>query len=105
MDWSPFVTPTLGVGGLLALAVLLILRGSLVPRSVVEQMRRDKDEQIRIWQEAAEKGQKAVETKDLQINALLESTKTTNHVITALSEAAGLNSGRSRHALAPSQED
>lgn len=105
MDWSPFVTPTLGVGGLLALAVLLILRGSLVPRSVVEQMRQDKDAQIQVWQSAYEKSQTAVETKDRQIDALLEAAKTTTHVVTALSEAAGMNSGRSRHALAPSQED
>lgn len=105
MDWSSYLTPTIGATGLLAWAVFLIFRGSLVPKSVVDQMRRDKDEQIRVWQNAYEKSQKAVETKERQIDALLEAAKTTTHVVTAMSEAAGLNSGRSRHELASSEED
>lgn len=104
MNWTAYLTPTVGATGLLALVVVLIFRGSLVPRSTVEQMRNDKNEQIEVWRKACETSQRAGELKDQQINALLESTKTTTHVVTAMSEAAGLNSGRSRHALAPSEE-
>lgn len=105
MDWTAFVTPTVGATGLLALAVVLIFRGSLVPRSTVTQMRRDKDDQIAMWKSAYETSQRAVELKDQQIDTLLEATRTTTHVVAAVSEAAGLNTGRSRHVLAPSQED
>jgi hypothetical protein len=101
VNWTAYLTPTVGATGLLALVVVLIFRGSLVPRSTVDQMRNDKDEQIKVWREAYEKSSKAGELKDHQINSLLEATKTTNHVVTAMSEAAGLSSGRSRHALAP----
>jgi hypothetical protein len=105
MDWSGYLTPTIGATGLLALAVILIFRGSLVPRSTVDQMRKDKDDQIAMWKNAFETSQQAVALKDRQIDTLLEAARTTTHVVTAVSEAAGLNSGRSRHALAPSQED
>jgi hypothetical protein len=105
MDWTSYLTPTIGATGLLALAVVLIFRGSLVPRSTVEQMRADKNEQIKVWREAYETSQKANELKDRQIDALLVAARTTTHVVTAMSEAAGLNSGRSSHALAPSSED
>jgi len=107
MDWTSFVTPTVGATGLLAMAVILIFRGSLVPRGTVDQMRSDKDAQITIWKDAFEASQKVVELKDRQIDTLLEAARTTTHVVTAMSEAAGLsnNSGRSHRALAPSQED
>lgn len=105
MDWQTFLTPTIGATGLLALAVILIFRGSLVPRSTVDQMRKDKDEQISMWRNAYETSQRAGELKDRQIDTLLEAARTTTHVVSAVSEAAGLNSGRSRHALAPSPEE
>lgn len=90
MDWSPFLTPTLGVGGLLALAVILILRGYLVPRATVNLMRSDKDQQITMWKTAYERADRALLLKDEQIKALLEGNKTTTHMIEALSEASGL---------------
>jgi peptidoglycan hydrolase CwlO-like protein len=105
VDWTSFLTPTIGATGLLALAVILILRGSLVPRRTVDQMRADKDSQIAIWKDAYATSQRAVEMKDRQIDTLLEAARTTTHVVTAVSEAAGLNSGRSHRALAPSEGD
>lgn len=105
MDWSPFLTPTIGATGLLALAVILIFRGALVPRSTVDQMRKDKDAAIAMWKGAYETSQRAVEMKDRQIDTLLEAARTTTHVVSAVSEAAGLNAGRTRHALAPAEED
>jgi len=102
MDYTHFLTPTLGVGGILLAAVIMILRGDIVPRSTVQQMRRDKDEQIGMWKTSCERYERAIELKDRQIALLLEGNKTTTHVVAALSEAAGLE-GNS-HALAP-QED
>lgn len=103
MEWSAFLTPTIGATGLLALAVILIFRGSLVPRSTVNQMRADKEAQIQMWRDAYEMSQRAVDLKERQIDALLEATRTTSHVVAAVSEAAGLNSGGS-HALASPEE-
>lgn len=104
MEWSTFLTPTIGATGLLAFVVILILRGSLIPRSTVDQMRADKDQQIKTWKDAYEISQRAVDLKDRQIDTLLEATRTTTHVVTAVSEAAGINAGRSRRALASPEE-
>jgi uncharacterized membrane protein YgaE (UPF0421/DUF939 family) len=101
--YTSFLTPTIGVGSLLAFAVVLVLRGFLVPRSTVQQMRDDKDAQIAVWKSAYETSQRDHAIKDKQITALMEATRTTNHVIAAMSEATGL-SERSRHAVAPSED-
>jgi hypothetical protein len=103
VDYTAFLTPSIGVGGLLALAVILILRGALVPRSTVQQMRADKEAQIVMWRTAYETSQRDHAIKDRQITALMEATKTTNNVISAMSEAAGL-SERSHRAVAPSED-
>lgn len=104
MDWSAFLTPTIGATGLLALVVILILRGSLIPRRNVEDLIKDKDRQIETWRAAYENGQKTQEVQRQQISALLDATRTTTHVLEALPRAAGLNE-RSRHALAPAPEE
>lgn len=49
-----FITPTVGATGLLAVVVGLILLGKLVPKSSVDDMRRDKDQQIQLWHQAYE---------------------------------------------------
>lgn len=103
MDWTTFLTPTLGAAGLVVLAVVLIFRGYLIPKTVVDQMRADKDQQINMWKAAFERSQDAITLKDQQIALLLESTKTTTHVVEAMSEAAGFDHGRSHRALAPEE--
>jgi hypothetical protein len=104
MDYADFLTPTIGATGLLALVVIMVLRGSLVPRSYLDDLRHDRDEQIRIWREAYEHSQKAQDTQRDQITALLESARTTTHVLQALPEAAGLDSRRKPRAVS-AQED
>lgn len=99
MDWTTFMTPSLGVGGLIVLTVVLILRGYLVPKTTVDQRMADKDEQITMWRTAYERADRALLLKDKQIEALLEGARTTTHVVEALSEAAGIEG--SRRALAP----
>ena len=97
MEWTSFLTPTIGATGLLALVVVMIFRGSLVPRSTVDQMRADKDQQIEMWKAAYERLETAVTTKDQQITALMDASRTTTQVLQAVHMAAGSNSGRSAH--------
>jgi len=104
MDYTAFLTPSIGAVGLLALVVLMIFRGSLIPKSTIDARIADKDAQIEMWRAAYEKSQEALDLKDQQIDALLEAARTTTNVVAAVSEAASRNSGRSRRALAPSEE-
>lgn len=104
MQWTGFLTPTIGATGLLAMVVILILMGFLVPRRTVDQMRRDKDQAIAMWKDAYEVSEHASSKKDRQIELLLEANRTTSRVITSLSEATGIGSEGSRHALAPPED-
>lgn len=96
MDWDAMLTPTLGAGGLLALVVVLILRGALVPRSTFDIMREDKDKQIESWRTAYTRALQVQDEQRGQISALLEANKVTTHVVQSLPRAAGL-SGRDGH--------
>lgn len=96
MDWTAVLTPTLGATGLLALVVILILRGALVPRSTFDTMREDKDKQIEIWRTAHERALQVQDEQRGQVSALVESNKVTTHVVQSLPYAAGL-SGRDGH--------
>ncbi len=97
MDWTSMLTPSLGATGLLAVVVVLILTGRLVPKTALEDLRTDKDKQIETWRGAYEK---ALEVQDAQrehIAALLDATRTTTRVIQALPRATGINE-RNAHA-------
>lgn len=100
MDYSHFLTPALGIGGIVLLAVLMLLRGDIVPRKQVDAMMAVKDEQIRFYRRAYEDILTAQQGRDQQIAALMETAKTTRQVIAALPEAAGLTE-RGRHVPAP----
>lgn len=54
---------SLGPSGLLALAVILIIRGDLIPRRTYEAVERDRD----YWRMAAER-------RDAQLDALMRET-------------------------------
>lgn len=103
MDWTAVLTPSLGATGLLALVVVLILRGALVPRSTFDIMREDKDKQIEIWRTAYETGVSIQDIQREQISALLEANRTTTHVIQSLPRAASLNERSGRHELAEAE--
>lgn len=99
MDWTAILTPTLGATGLLAVVVLMVLTGRLVPRASLEELRADKDKQIDTWRTAYER---ALEVQDVQrghIRELMEANRTTTDVIQAVGQAARLNE-RSPRALA-----
>lgn len=64
---------TIGPGGLLAFAVLLIIRGDLVPRRTFDAMVQDRD----YWREAAER-------RENQFDALSETARTAVAALDAL---------------------
>lgn len=99
MDWTHYLTPTLGASGLLAAVVFMILTGRLLPRAAVEERMSDKDKQIDTWQSAYQRALEVQDVQRRQIQELLEANRTTTHVIQALPSAAGLNE-RNPRALA-----
>lgn len=74
----PGWVPTLGPAGLLAVAVMLILTGRLVPVRQLNEARADRD----AWRETSEK-------KDVIIRDLMDGSRTTLRVIRAVEEASG----------------
>lgn len=101
---TAFLTPTLGAGGVVLLVVLMVLRGLLVPRSTVDMMREDKQQQIDAWRSLAEGRQELVDIQQRQIDLLMGTAQTTERVLDAVSEAAQRNRGGGGHALAQADD-
>lgn len=100
MDWTTIITPSLGATGLLAVVVIMILTGRLLPRTPVDERLADKDRQIETWKAAYDR---ALEVQDVQrehISELLEATRTTTRVVQALPAAASRNERRDHAELA-----
>lgn len=91
--FTAFLTPTLGAGGVVLLVVLMILRGALVPRSTVDMMRTDKDQQVDLWRALAEGRQQLIDIQQTQLDMLMGTAQTTERVLDAVSEAARNNRG------------
>jgi hypothetical protein len=106
VEWMDSLTPTIGATGLLAVVVLMILRGALIPRRVHEDRMADKDAQIKTWKDAALKEAETNEVQRGHISILLQGAQTTRHVLEALPKAAAMNGtgGDDRAELAPSEE-
>lgn len=102
MDWTQVITPSLGATGLLAVVVILILTGRLVPRSTLEDVRADKDKQIEVWRTAYETSMSAQDVQREHISALLGAAETTTRVIQALPVPS--RNERSGRALAEAEE-
>lgn len=107
MDNIPaWVNGSLGLSGVVVVFVYAILRGHLIPVSVLNARIEDKDKAIEMWKSAYERQVTAHDEKDRQIQALLDATTTTTHVMEAVREAARQQSGRSNHAaLDPSPDE
>jgi len=71
-------------GALVALVVLLILRGALVPRQQLVDKQADCDK----WREAAEKWQQTSMQLGMSIEKLLVYAETTNHALLDIREMA-----------------
>ncbi|MFF8589925.1 hypothetical protein ACF061_00555 [Streptomyces sp. NPDC015220] len=70
----------IGLGALLTLVVLLILRGGLVPRRTHEDLLADRDN----WRSAFMESEKARAVEHEQVEELLELAKLGGHILTAL---------------------
>ncbi|MGW2739137.1 hypothetical protein ACWC4D_33680 [Streptomyces sp. NPDC001288] len=80
-----------GAIAILALAVLLILRGHLVPRSVLEDVRKDRDDRLAElsaerdkWRDAHKESEAARVEAQSQVGELLELSRTADYVLRAL---------------------
>ena len=98
MDYTTFLTPSLGIGGIVILAVVMLLRGDIVPRKQVDAVLTVKDEQIKLYRVLYEGAMELHATKDQQITALMETSRTTRRVLDALPEAARMTGGGNHEA-------
>lgn len=104
MDWTGYLSPATA-GGLLTLAIVLILRGALVPRSTLEMLRADKDREVEMYKAIISARDALIKEQQGQIAMLLEAGRTTQRVIEALPVAARLSREGSGDDLAPTPED
>ena len=75
-------------GALVAIIVVLILRGSLVPRQQLLDTQADRDK----WREAAEKWQLTATQLGMSMEKLLIYAETTNHALVDIRELAAQRS-------------
>ncbi|MFJ3043591.1 hypothetical protein [Streptomyces tendae] len=80
-----------GAGAIVTLIVLLILRGSLVSRAVLEDVRKDRDARVaelvderNTWREAHRESEVARIQAQNQVGELLELAKVADHVLRAI---------------------
>jgi hypothetical protein len=69
-----------GAVGILALAVLLVLTGRLVPLSILRDVQHQRD----VWQEAHRVSEEARAAEREQTRELLEVARVADHVLTSL---------------------
>ena len=74
---------TWGAGSLLALCVLLILTGKLVPRQQMLDLREDRDK----WRAAAEEWQGVAMKQGMTLEKLVAGQETANHVLVEIQAA------------------
>lgn len=91
MDYTAFLTPTLGAGGIVIIAVVMLLRGDLVPRRQVDALLKTKDDQIVFLNSANESLTGALAKRDTQLAEMMVTARTARRVVEALPDAAGLN--------------
>ncbi len=80
-----------GAVALVTLFVLLILLGKLVPRSIVDDVRKDRDDRLQAlvgerdaWREAYRESEAARMESQAQVGELLELSRTAEHVLRAI---------------------
>lgn len=70
----------IGLGGLVVMFVLAILRGWLIPQATHDRMLADRDQ----WREAAQKNSATIAEQTKQITELMEAGRTALHVAESL---------------------
>lgn len=80
-----------GAGALVTLIVLLILRGHLVPRAVLEDVRKDRDarvaelvKELDTWRAAHRESEAARVDAQSQVGELVELARVADHVLRAI---------------------
>ncbi len=101
MDYTALITPSLGIGGILVLVVLMVLRGDLVPRKQVDSLLVAKDEAIDFYKSAHTDASAALAERDRQLAEMMLTARTTRRVLESLPEAAGDDHGGDPHAPTP----
>lgn len=83
-----------GAAAIVSMVVLLILRGHLVPRSTVDDVRADRDARIAelaaerdTWRAAHKESEVARHVAQDQVSELLELSRTADHVLRSLPRA------------------
>lgn len=84
---ASIITPAIGATSVLAVMVILILTGRIVPRSALRDLRKDKDKVIDLWQSAHDKQVQINLLQQQQIIAMMEMARTTTHVLESLPTA------------------
>lgn len=91
MDWGSLPLQSMGAGTIVVLVVLMVLRGALVPRATLEDVRADRDARLLEKQREIDALRLTVEalgaTCDEQarnVAALLEVGRTARHVLLSL---------------------
>lgn len=86
-----------GAAAVLGLVVMLILLGRLVPRSILEDLRADRDARITelaaerdTWKAAHQLSEEARHVAQDQVGELLELSRTSVHVLTSLPRTEGV---------------
>jgi hypothetical protein len=96
MDWSQMPWGTLGPAGVLVIAVLMILRGDIVARRTLDDVRSDRDARLKEKQAEIDALYRQVEAlqsttteQATQVTTLLEVAQTARHVLLSLPKAGG----------------
>lgn len=95
MTWGAFSATDLSAAGLVAIAVLLLFLGGLIPRWVFTQMKKDRDDRLAeakeentdLWA-ALRTSEEARELQAKQLGELLELSKAMDQFIRSLQLAA-----------------
>jgi hypothetical protein len=85
VDWSTLPLGQVSAGALVALIVLLILRGWLVPRRQLLDVMEDRDK----WRSSSEEWQKSATALGMSVEKLVSLAETTNHALTEIQRLAG----------------
>lgn len=107
MDWTAYLTPSLGISGLLGAFIIAVLTGQLQPKSSVDERLADKDKQIDTWRAAYERELEIQAEQRTQLTAMVTANETATKVLRALPRAVDLADGTGGVAreLAPSSDE
>lgn len=83
MDLTALPLGSMGATGILAVVVLLIIRGALIPKSTHDARMADKDDLIKFYRLAYHRETEASGELRLQNGMLMEVAKTADHVLSS----------------------